>query len=92
MNVKNINEFRIPINTKNNNSKKNDQTTNRILILNSSKILERFGWYQIRSFIFLSSPSFCAGMFVAGFIFFNIVPSFDCQEKKYIFVSSSLSC
>lgn len=60
----------------------NNNIANHVLFKNSSKILEEFGWFQIRSLIFISFLYFGLGMSVLSFVFLNIVPPYQCGSQQ----------
>ena len=64
----------------------NNNITNEILLQNSSKILETFGWFQVRSLVFISFANLGCGLSLMSFVFLNIVPPFECKKQE-IFVS-----
>ena len=74
-------------NGKNSKKNRNLPISTEILVSNSSKILDKFGWFQIRCFIFLSCTGFSIGMFMMSMIFFNIIPPFQCEQNQEFIVS-----
>ena len=72
-----------------NDNEGNVQVSTEMLISNSSKILDQFGWFQIRCFIFLSFTGFGLGIFIMSLMFFNIVPPFQCGHKQGNIVSTT---
>ena len=59
-----------------------------ILVSKTTEILNKFGWFQLRSLIFLSFASFALGMFISSFVFLNIFPPYHCQKNSENVVNS----
>ena len=70
------------------NDSNNWNISDEILVSKATEILNKFGWFQLRSLILLSFASFALGMAISSFVFLNIVPPYQCQENLKNVVNS----